>query len=79
MFVVIRETIDDEDLMAYSIIGCFKEKKSAEDFALKCVNVDVIRNAYHEEGAYCIWDFRYIPRYYRYVIQEVKINETVCD
>lgn len=79
MFIVIRETMSDGDLMGYSIIGYFEKQEEAKKFVHKCINADIIGNTYREEGDYCIYDFRSIPRCYRYVIREVKLNETVCD
>lgn len=79
MFIVIRETINAGDLMGYCIIGCFKEKEEAKKFIHKCIDTDIIGNTYHEEETYCSYDFRHMPRCYRYIIKEVEVNETICD
>ena len=79
MFIVVRETTNDGDLLGYNIIGCFKEKEEANKFVHQCINVDIIGSIYYEEGHYCMYDFRKLPHCYRYIIREVKVNETVCN
>lgn len=79
MFIVVRETVIDGKLTDYNIIGCFEKKEEAKKFVHKCIDADIIRSSYREEKGYCIYDFRSIPHYERYVIREVKTNETICD
>lgn len=78
MFIVIREYAFDGNLI-YNIIGCFEKKEEAKKFVNKHINVDIIGSSYREEKDRCIYDFRDVPRSYRYLIQEVKLNETICD
>jgi hypothetical protein len=79
MFVVARETVIDGDFTDYNIIGCFTDMKNAKKFVRKCIEADITEAVCCDEETCYIYDFRSIPRCYRYVIREVKLNETICD